>query len=385
MRRRIAAALLPALFLVFAFAGMGAPVDRPTVDSVQSKYGLRGGTITLPSGTTYYTGTVNWHGLSNTTIQGHPDGTTCLQYIGDNPIDAFLDIRGANTCTFKDFMIRIVKPGVYAALMVSSLPHHADHGMACSNCIFDNIVVQYDGGTQNTEVGISVGPRTLLQADTNNDWHNFRRCRVLSYNFAAYRVNGSQCHSLLFDQCYALNYQGKGQFGWAFEYGLFAKLYRCGGGGNEAAFLGFAGNAVQLVMDHCNSELDGALLHPFGSGASSFCVSIRDSRFALKQRPGDAARPAIHFRHAGPLTISDCGIEDAGLAVPQIVMNNPVGVVRIERSNFATRGDPTGKALVHPWGKDVDAKADACTLTVPVGDWQFLKVPNDPTKPFIPR
>lgn len=353
-------------------------VARPAADSIHSIYGRTGGVVTLPAGLVTITQPLRVWGCKGTVIQGHPDGTT-LVYRGD-PVDAIVDMRGTNGVTIRNLTIKSYTPGVYAGVMVSSLRHSDSHGQGCTACEFERVTVDGHNGGVETEVGFAVGPRTLAEADANNDWHVFRRCTAIGYKYAAFRINGSQCHSLKFDQSFALNYSGSGQFGWAFDFGCFALLDRCAFFGHTSHDVYFAGNAVRLELRGCNSEQSAGFMLTGNSGAS-FPVIVDGLRW---DGHSDRGVDFIRFRHAGPLTIRDSlyGGGPAG-AVPQVVIDNPLGVMRMERVAVYCYADPAGNSVVVPWGPEVDARCDAATLTwVKPGDSRRVWKIDNPVSPI---
>jgi hypothetical protein len=342
-----------------------------------SVIGRSGGVVQLPAGIVRTSSPLNFFGCVGTVLQGHPDGTVIV-YAGP-PVQAVIDMRGTNRCTLRNLEIQVRTPGCYAAVMVSSLPYTG--GMANpSACLFETVVVNnWDGGNTNTQVGFSVGPVKRAEADHNNDWHRFAGCRVIGYDYAAFRVNGGQAHNLEFDSCDAMNYSRTGKYGWAWDYGCFARMHRCGFYGHREADIYLDGNAIGLFVAGHDSEGSAALLHT-GSSASSFPVRFAD---LCRGSFAGTGKPIVHFRHAGPLSFSDClwemGTREGG--IPQVAMDNRAGVVRIEWTAFLCQVDPVGKAVVLPWGKEVDSKSDACTMTWIKGDDQLAyKVPADPTK-----
>lgn len=355
-------------------------IDIPSSDSVHSLYGRTGGTITLPAGVVYHDSPINWHGLNGVTIEGHPDGTT-LVYIGP-PCDAAVDIRGAFRCTFRKIAFQNRSDGVYSSLMCSSLPHNGGHGGGASANVFEDLVFDWNSGTPLTAVRLSVGPRKLYEADANNDWPIIRGCRFVGYEYAGLRFNGSQIHSALIENCDFANYARSGQYGIAWDYGVFGHVRRCAFTGNKTSDVYAAGNAVSLRLEGCNSENSNAFLVT-GNSAASWPIEISWLRWDGRGVEGGKGTPVICNRHAGPLTVTNSVIGCPLGGFPEIAVDNPQGVLRMDRTSFASWSDPSKRAMVRQWGKDCDAKADACDVTwvrPGANAWPKYKVPADPTK-----
>jgi len=331
--------------------------------------------VTLPKGRVVLADSLRIYDTENFTLQGSPSGTF-LVYKGP-PDKPAIDLRGANWLTLRDFSLESEVPDVLAGIQISSIPSGLLHngkpwGLPTSHCVFDRVSIHRGLPFRDAFLVGENGPRLH---DRNNDWHEWRDCRLIACTNSCVRINGSQCHALKFMRTVFLGYNGAKHAIYG-EYGNFYTVEDCGGGSfTDCDFL-VSDFVPQVVINRWNSENSKQLLRTGGPTSSRGSITLTDTRFASRNTAG----PIIDYKMSGRLLL-ERGTYNSWNRPPQFAIHHQ-GMVKFDGIQMSTNEPiPTGHSIVSGGPRSAVAEASEITHVKTPGPWLRYSVPVDAKQP----
>lgn len=263
----------------------------------------------IPRGTHFFNSPIVMSGQSGVTWRGYGGSQISrLVYIGPST-KTFLQIAGSSRCLLKDFEICIASPGVEYAVLQTNLP---GGGHLSTNNVVDNVRVVHGGKPTAADYCFGIDSTAIGGIDANNDHHKFTRCFAGSYQKAGYKINGTQVHQIVYEQCLSHDHGGRGGIGWDAMRGVYFTLRDCGGNSNDIDIhIGAA--MVNILVQNWNSE--NAKQFIVGETAGETFEKIDTVRWEGKPVAG---LPVIDCIGPGPRTLSNALISGINGICPQI-------------------------------------------------------------------
>ncbi len=275
---------MTSIILLFALA-------QPESLPAPAAFDLSARVVELPGGVVELHSPIELRDRDDVVIEGN---NTTLVYRG-SPTVGVLQLARMNRATVRNLSIRIESPGVDAAVLVTNLPGPSPTGRISTANRIENVRVMRGSTPTAARRAFSVDSFALGGSDANNEMHTFVDCLSQSHTEAGFYISGTQAHKLIFERCYAFDWDQRPVDGWRFDRGTYATLRDCGATwANVDIRLGT--NQSSFLCEGFNSEHGKQFLVSTGTD-SEFPCTVRHLRWDGEPKPGV---PVVDTRGPGP-------------------------------------------------------------------------------------
>ena len=255
----------------------------------------QGGGVFVPAGTYKISNTLHIENVSGLKFSGVSVGATRFIWDGPPDVPMFL-LRDARDVVMNDFRINSnPRKPLFTGIQIENGPKRI---WAPSQNHFQRIIIN---GTN--KGGLTNGFRVAKGAggDNNNDFHEFLRCQVRSYQGYGYSIEHSQSHTNRFYSCTFSGYSF-GLAGVRTKHGSFS-WYGGGGGGNTVADFLLGSPNVLISIINGNFEDSARLLSTGGPTGASWPIHIQGVRYTAAKLAEDDIM--IDVKNPGPLILEN--------------------------------------------------------------------------------